>query len=417
MTNKALSSPRAPRARARARRRKMNKLPRGSRVLLDSTVSLDTLGRLTQALSVEEIAALSDDTFRNYLITYSYHLLDEQMRPYLGPNLSWVGFASWASELAGRCIRGEQFPLRAMMPAAIVSRVGRAVARGNQLVYADIAPVFRDFTHYMTRASEAERASVSKLAARGGNSLRDLVKEVLRLDPRPLREGGQALLCSAFEQYFIAAYERDPDARAERTFVANAAVGLHEQTRLDPMIDEMLSFQLVNRAARLALTPLFGLADLTRPARAKVSALGGAELMRRTVSRWPGLTETAELAEEARIFLRQVRDGRLAYAFSTRFVLALPLADDVFAVGKDVLPLDDGAMFPEHLRVFDTTDQHFRALLDDVLAWDRTPDSLAGSGASDWADLGDRLNFILDLFRSRQQNPALFANPLAQRVS
>lgn len=393
----------------------MNKPPRGFRVLLDSTVSLDTLGRLAKALSVEEIAALTDDTFRNYLITYSYHLLNEQMRPYLGPNLSWVGFASWASELAGRCIRGEHFPLCAPMPAAIVSRVGRVVARGNQLVYADIAPVFRDFTSYMTRASEAERASVSKLAARGGNSLRDLVKEVLRLDPRPLREGGQALLCSAFEQYFIAAHERDPDARAERTFAANAAVGVHEQTRLDSIIDEMFSFRLLNNAARLALTPLFGLADFTRPARAKVSALGGAELMRRTLSRSPGLMKLAELAEDTRRFLRQVRDRRLTYALGTRFVLALPLADDVLAVGKDVSPLDGGAMFPEHLRTLDTTDQHLRALLDDLLAWDRTPDSLSGSRASDWADLGDRLNFVLDLLRSRQQTPALFANPLAQR--
>jgi hypothetical protein len=395
----------------------MNKPPQGPRVHLDSTVALDTIGRLAQALSVEEIAALNDATLRNYLITYSYHMLNEQMRPYLGPNLSWVGFASWASDLAGRGLRGELFPLRALMPAAVVSRVSRAVARGNQMVYADIAPVFRDFTRYMTHASETERAAVSKLAARGGDSLRDLVKEVLRLDPRPLQEGGQALLCAAFEQYFIAAHERDPDARAERTFVANAAVGLHEQTRLDPIIDEMLSFPLLNRAARLALMPLFRLADLTRPVRAKLSALGGADLMRRTLSRWPGLMETAELAREARSFLRQVHDHRFTYGFTTRFMLALPLADDVVAVGEDISPLDGGAMFPEHLRVFDTTDHHFRSLLDNVLAWDRTPDSLSGTGASDWSDLGDRINFIVDLFRSRQQNPALFANPLAQPVS
>jgi hypothetical protein len=392
----------------------MNKPLRGPQAPLDSTVSLDTIGHLARRLSVEEIAALTDAALRNYLITYSYHLLNEQMRPYLGPNMSWVGFAAWASDHAGRYLRGEQFPLQTLMPAAVVSHVSRTVARGNQTVYADIAPVFRDFTRYMTQASEPERATVSKLAARGGNSLRDFVKEVLRLDPRPLREGGQALLCAAFEQYFIAAHERDPDVRAERAFAANTAVGLHEQTRLDPIIDEMLSFPRLNRVGRLALAPLFGLADLTRPVRAQVSALGGAALVRRALSRWPGLEKAAELAQDARSFLRQVRDHRLTYAFSTRFVLTLPLADDVLAVGKDVSPLAGGATFPEHLRVFDTPDQHLRALLDDVLAWDRTPDSLSGSSASDWADLGDRINFIVDLFRSRQQNPALFANPLAQ---
>jgi hypothetical protein len=382
---------------------------------MNSTISFDTIERFARDLSVEEIAALPDDTLRNYVITYSYHLLNEQTRPYLGQNLSWVGFASWASELAGRCIRGEVLPLRGILPAAVVSHVSRTVARGNQMVYADIAPVFRDFTRYLTQASEAERAMISKLVARGGNGLRDLVTRVLRLDPRPLREGGQALLCSAFEQYLMAAHERDPDARAERVFAANAAVGLHEQTHLDPIIKELLSSPLLNRAARLALAPLFGLVKLTRPVRAKVAALGKAGLVRRTLSRVPGLEKTARLTRDARSFFRQVRNHRLTHAVSTRFVLALQLADDVLAVGKDVSPLDDGAMFPEHLQVFDTTDQRLRALLDDVLAWDRTPDTLSGSGARNWASLEDRINFIVDLFRSRQQTPALFANPLAPR--
>ena len=390
---------------------------RGLQVEMSKACSLDTLGRLAQALRVEEIAGLSDNTLRNYLITYSYHLLDEQMRQYIGSNLSWVGFGSWASELAGKCIRGEQVPLRRLMPQRLVAHVSRTVARGNQWVYADIAPVFRNFGNMMSEASPRERNLFAKLALQGGNNLHDLVKESLGLDPRPQLEGGQALLCAAFEQYLIASYEPGADAQAERVFVANAAVGLHEQRHLDPMIDEMLSFPLLNRMAKAAFTPLFHLADLTRPAREKMGVLFEAELVRSLLVRWPGLSEAAELSREARGFFEHVRKQRLTYAFSTRFVLALPLGDDMLEVGKDVSSPDGVAMFPEHLRVFDTTDEHFRALLGDVLSWDRTPDTLVGSAATDWSDLGDRMNFILDLFRSRQQNPALFTNPLLRTAS
>jgi hypothetical protein len=43
--------------------------------------------------------------------------------------------------------------------------------------------------------------------------------------------------------------------------------------------------------------------------------------------------------------------------------------------------------------------------------WDRTPDSYAGSRASNWAEIGDRMNYICDLFRSRHFDPGLFTPP------
>jgi hypothetical protein len=45
---------------------------------------------------------------------------------------------------------------------------------------------------------------------------------------------------------------------------------------------------------------------------------------------------------------------------------------------------------------------------------DPTPDSVADSGALDWADLPDRLHFIIDLFRCYQENQELHAPPFTQ---
>lgn len=42
---------------------------------------------------------------------------------------------------------------------------------------------------------------------------------------------------------------------------------------------------------------------------------------------------------------------------------------------------------------------------------DRTPNDTAGSAARDWGDLGDRMNLIVDLFRTRQQDRVLYDQP------
>jgi hypothetical protein len=44
-------------------------------------------------------------------------------------------------------------------------------------------------------------------------------------------------------------------------------------------------------------------------------------------------------------------------------------------------------------------------------AIDRTPDTTAGSAAEDWAALAERMNFIVDLFRSRQRDASLRRPP------
>jgi hypothetical protein len=49
--------------------------------------------------------------------------------------------------------------------------------------------------------------------------------------------------------------------------------------------------------------------------------------------------------------------------------------------------------------------------------WDRTPDNLSGSRARDWTDIRDRMNYIVDLFRTRHFDPELFLPPLTEEQS
>lgn len=74
-----------------------------------------------------------------------------------------------------------------------------------------------------------------------------------------------------------------------------------------------------------------------------------------------------------------------------------------------------GASFPETLTHLDNRD--LVSFLSGEGGWDRTPNDLAGSRASDWSDIRDRMNFIVDLFRSRHLDEGLFAAPFtdAQR--
>lgn len=43
--------------------------------------------------------------------------------------------------------------------------------------------------------------------------------------------------------------------------------------------------------------------------------------------------------------------------------------------------------------------------------YDCTPNTLRGSGATDWTSFEDRMNFIIDYFRSRQQTLNLLQPP------
>jgi hypothetical protein len=94
--------------------------------------------------------------------------------------------------------------------------------------------------------------------------------------------------------------------------------------------------------------------------------------------------------------------------FVTRRLLGFSVGAEAMKVSADVRTRGPSA-FPETLRTIEDPD--LEALLWGPRGWDRTPDTPAGSAAADWTQLSDRMNFIVDLFRSRQSDPNLFAPP------
>ena len=93
----------------------------------------------------------------------------------------------------------------------------------------------------------------------------------------------------------------------------------------------------------------------------------------------------------------------------TAHLLDFYLGKEALRVAKDVLPVTPGTVFPDTLRALENPD--LLAFLEGPQGWDRTPGTVESSGAKDWSDLRDRMNFIVDLFRSRHLEPGLFAPP------
>jgi hypothetical protein len=94
--------------------------------------------------------------------------------------------------------------------------------------------------------------------------------------------------------------------------------------------------------------------------------------------------------------------------FVTKRLLSFSVGAEAMKVSIDV-PTRGPTPFPETLMTIEDPELH--SLLDGPGGWDRTPDTPAGSAAGDWTKLSDRMNFIVDLFRSRQADPNLLTPP------
>lgn len=344
-----------------------------------------------------EIAAIAerrDPILRNLEITQTYHELELLMSGLLGAkNVSWCAYATWASRSAGRFIRGEvpgevlplwrkvglkmgrtaerrggrarlwlpslRLGLRARGPvprslANVLDEVRARVAEGNQMVFAEIAPFFAAFV-------EQYRSPLGM----GGPGAAEREAFLSRFAPGPVQQGGQDMLRRAFGCYAEAVAMPEGKRKAELIFLANALVGYHEQTRLQRPIAGALDAPVT----------------MTLPRR-RAGAVGEA-------------------------FSRRLE--RSLRALSTRWLIALEMPGEVVCLGEDVPPLASGRMFPDELGTID--DPELGALL---YRLDRTPNTTQGSAAVDWADLGDRMHFVVELFRSRQQDARLYKAPFSR---
>ncbi len=360
----------------------------------------------TSSEHVEWVIGLDREPVRrNLLITQGYHELSHALAGELGrENANWCTFASWASRTAGRFIREEEVPraFRALLgklePVQVslarvndalarvdseasrdpdrildvardtVRDVAQAIAAGNLAVFGELAPLFAQ--------------AVAALEADGKPTALDALAAELR--PGPSERGGQALLMSALKTYAAARAEKDPRRKAAHMLLANAEVGLHEQIRLQPFIAGSINAPVRDAIAEVLEESGQGLPHpLAHEAHAVVSRL---------------LHPVSDAAEA------------LWQRVATRELMTLELPDGKLMLGHDVPAPPHAPLYPEVLaRIADLRVTEFLAQYgaDDPLAHDLDD--------RDWARLSYRMAYILELFRSRQCDAALFGEPLTPK--
>jgi len=368
---------------------------------------------LITVAEVERIAALEDAALRNLQITQCYAELSRRFSWRTGPSANWCTFATWASKQAGQTIRkedlrqalehllttapatsqaagdvasaaqqigakGDAEEIKTLIwqvvdPAAAIERASQAVGRGNLKVFAEIGAEFARFCADCLEDAAFDLDRIARFC------------EAQRPGEPP---EGQRYLRQAFMHYYQSFFESDAKKRTELLLLANLEIGFHEQTRLQPEIAASLDAGYIDPrqiAPRLigAIFPYLGL------------HIHAFLVFMRLLRGGPTLFDIAvdRLATAARSQLHQL---------ITEHLMAISLPHGVqIRLGEDL-----NAPYPPLLQQITLLD--LRSLLEQI---DPTPDSPRGSGAVDWANLPDRLHFIVDLFRCYQESPDLFEPP------
>jgi CRP-like cAMP-binding protein len=336
--------------------------------------------RSTSTVTLQECAAAvatPDPVMLNLTITQLYHRIALDLTVLLGAqDVNWFGFACRASTTAGSAIRGEDVPIlrptarfvARRLPDALVSRlqawrivrhadaalaaVTTRIAEGNRLIFSEIGPVFVRLVSLCADHHAHDPARIEALVA--------------TLTPGRAEDGGQDLLRDAARAYYDAAFEPHPKKRAELILLGSLKIGLHEQIRVDPLIDEALDRPMLELVAVVAPW----LSRLPRGWRIE-------ERVRHSACR---------------------RARRLVTARLMR--IRLPYGD--LRLGDDLPELPARRRFPDLLASLE---------LPELAATFARFDRGLPTRAIDWSDLDDRMRYIANFFRSRQKSLEIFEPP------
>jgi CRP-like cAMP-binding protein len=366
---------RAPQTLAVFARVMSERLARSARVR-QAVSALRSTSRVTLAECAQAVGT-TDPVMLNLQITQLYHRIALDLTMLLGAqDVNWFGFACRASKTAGSAIRGEDIPIlrpfarviARLLPAAFIARIERwrivrsadlaleavsaRIAEGNRLIFSEIGPIF---VRLVDLCADHHAYDPVRLEALVGT-----------LTPGTAENGGQDLLRDAVRAYYDAAYEPHPKRRAELILLGSLKIGLHEQIRVDPLIDEALDRPMTELVA--AVAPW--------------------------LSRCPKSWRVEERARRA--VCRRAR--RLVTARLMR--IRLPYGD--LRLGDDLPELPARRRFPDLLASLDRPElaamfEHF--------------DRGLPSRAIDWSDLEDRMRYIANFFRSRQKSLEIFEPP------
>ena len=368
---------------------------------------------VTLPISRREVATIASPGFplwesldtmqlRNHRITLAYGDISHQLAGLIANSddesswdANWCTFATWSSRTIGTCIdrrpehglihhllRRLPSPLRSVlfaMAEQLLCRghgaIYRTLAIGNRLVFLEVGTTVSHFVErFGSTAQNDERPSFDDYWDDIGTFLDGL----RRLDPSWVATPAPdpITLRSGMEAYFRALTEADPKARAELVLLGNLLLGAYEQTRVEEYLTASLSFFTTSWLDRLMRGPKPGIrAALGRGLAAPFSTL---------------------------------------YAlFATRFFLALelPTPDGLaeLMVGRPVPPVDakgGGLNFPVVLRHI--ANPELQAVL---TRYDLSDRHATRTRTRNWSHFGDRMNYITNLFRSRQRTSSLFSEP------
>ncbi|MBS2022569.1 MAG: cyclic nucleotide-binding domain-containing protein [Deltaproteobacteria bacterium] len=352
-----------------------------------------------------DVMRTRDLVLRNFKITHSYHRLALDLMELMGPqDVNWLAFGAHASKTAGYSIRKEELPLYEVGEALarnatvgpllrksgsllaqsfvtravndVLERVSQAISDGNLRIFGDMAPVIVRFLELVRADTRYDSAKMAAFRA--------------TLRPGPSDAEGQETLGASLDAWYQAAHERDAKKRAELVLLGNARMGLHEQIRVQPDIDEALN-------APLRLT--FG-DELGNAVEARLRLVPGP--LRRQLRKGADALERPLVAAIARA-LRKLITQRMMR-------LRLPFQD--VWMGADVTVAAQRGSVPRELR--EITNPELKALFERYAPQGPVDAAgmSAGTAAVDWSKLEDRMKFILQLFRSRQKSLELFTAPL-----
>ncbi len=302
-----------------------------------------------RARQIDGVVKTQDDTLRNLKITQDYSNLSNEMRNMLGTDsgANWCTFATWASRQAGETIRQEDLGTTAKLAKKGVDALG-----GLSLLIPGGAAA--------KAGSEMYDASSAQVAAGNRKVYQEIAPQFARFietfkgdkspDPEKLKKFQEGFAKDGSQDGLKAAFNAYHQAMFEK----------------DPKKKKELMF------------------------------LANGQI---------GAHEQTRLQPEIQ--------GALPYGsreLATSYMMRLGLPDgkggvNHVSLGEDV-PSFNGRRAPNELQNLQNPDAQKM-----VNQFDRTPNSLQGSGAADWTNMGDRMNYILDLFRSRHDDPALFQAP------
>jgi len=342
--------------------------------------------------ALDAICSQPNLLIRNLQITQGYHEIALALRSFIsGTNVNWFGFGTYASRTAGRALRHETLPkvlksalirsagydnthvylnqvleqdseaaaaLRGNMLARVLTEVSLLLSEGNLLIFSELAWPFADMATRFRKTWSVDAA--------GWNRFLDS-----HFKPGRYEDGGQDWLRESLTSFYRARFETDRKRKAELVLLGNLLVGLHEQSRLQPVIEKVVG------------VPFDIFVDGVLPDVATGKKRKG------------GLRRQA-MGFTRNLVLRTVTRMTMTYALPTR----------VMRLGEDVVPPTELVNFPaELLRV---ENERLRAI---IRRYDAGLDTLSGSGALNWASLDDRMSFIVDFFRAYQHYKQLFDPP------